>query len=184
MNDLSAYDPATVPAWARESIARIARDQPESLPHWLEHVAEVEDAKQRTAANPPAQPAPPQDPRDFLHLLAIQAWRALASGQPAPTLDLAALDQEIYDAFGGNSPINELCGDWLNAARKRGITVDDEDGEILSDILETISRVLTAAFWSGLTTGHHAIAGGRYFVPRKLMPYFEGTTTGSRGGER
>ena len=35
----------------------------------------------------------------------------------------------------------------------------------------TASPVLTAAFWSGLTTGHHTIAGGRHFIPRKLMPY-------------
>jgi hypothetical protein len=181
VNDPSAYDPATVPDWARESIARIARDQPESLPHWLEHVAEVEDAKRRTAANPPAQPAPPQNPRDFLHLLAIQAWRALASGQPTLAPDPRFLEQEISDAFGGNSPVDQLCDDWLNAARERGVTVDDEDGEILPDVLETISRVITAAFWSGLTTGHHAIAGGRYFVPRKLMAYC-GSTAGSWGG--
>jgi hypothetical protein len=184
VNAPSAYDPATVPAWARESTTRIAREQPESLPHWLEHVAEVETAKQRTAAYPPARLVPPQDPRDFLHLLAIQAWRALASGQPAPAPDPMFLEQEISDAFGGNSPVDQLSDDWLNAARERGITVDDQDGEILPDVLETISRVITAAFWSGLTTGHHAIAGSRYFIPRKLMPYCGSAAGGWGGGSR
>jgi hypothetical protein len=181
VNDLPAYDPATVPDWAREHAGRIARERPGSLASWLEHVAEVETARQRTAARPPASPAPPQDPRDFLHLLAIRAWSALASGQPAPTVDLAVLDQEIYDAFGGSSPVNELCEDWLNAAREHGITVDGEDGEILPGILDITSRVITAAFWSGLTTGHHVIAGGSSGIPRKLMPYC-GSAAGSWGG--
>jgi hypothetical protein len=181
VNDISAYDPATVPAWAREQTDRIARVHPESLPSWLEHVAEVETAKRRTAAHPPAEPASPHDPCDFLHLLAIDAWRALASGQAAPGLDPVFLGQEIRDAFGGTSPVDELCDEWLEAARERGLTVEDEDGDILPAVIQTIMPVLTAAFWSGLTTGHHAIAGGRYFVPRKLMPYC-GSTAGSWGG--
>ena len=180
----TAYDPDTVPEWARESTDRIAREQPESLPHWLAHVAEVETAKQHMAAHPPALPAPPQDPRNFLHLCAIQAWRALASGQPAPALDPVVLEQEISDAFGGNSPLDQLCEDWLEAARERGITVDDEDGDILPDIIRTISPVITAAFWSGLTTGHFTIAGGRYVVPRKLMPYCGSAAGGWGGGSR
>jgi hypothetical protein len=134
------------------------------------------------AAHPPALPAPPEDPRDLLHLLAIEAWRALASGQPAPGLDPAVLEQEICDAFGGSSPVDELCDDWLEAARERGITVDDEDGEILPDVLDIISRALTAAFWSGLTTGHFTITRRRYFISRQLLPSFEGAATGSRGG--
>jgi hypothetical protein len=109
-----------------------------------------------------------KEARDFLHLRAVRAWRALASGQPAPALDPATLEQGIYDAFGGDSPVHELCDDYLNAARQRGITVDGEDGEILPDVLDIISTVITAAFWSGLTTGHHAIAGGVHYVPRKV----------------
>jgi hypothetical protein len=184
VNDLSAYDPATVPAWAREQTARIARERPESLASWLEHVAEVEDARQRTAEHPPAEPAPPQDPRDFLHLLAIDAWRALASGQPVPGLDLVFLGQEIRDAFGGSSPVDELFDEWLEAAREGGIAVEDEDGDILPAVTQTIMYVLTAAFWSGLTTGHHAIAGGRHFIPRKLMPYCGSAAGGWGGGSR
>jgi hypothetical protein len=40
------------------------------------------------------------------------------------------------------------------------IAVEDEDGNILPAVTQTIMSVITAAFWSGLTTGHHAIAGG------------------------
>jgi hypothetical protein len=109
-----------------------------------------------------------KEARDFLHLRAIKAWHALASGQPAPALDPAILEQGIYDAFGGDSPVHVLCDDWLEAARQHGITVDGEDGEILPDVLDTISRVITAAFWSGLTAGHFTIAGGTYYVPRKF----------------
>jgi hypothetical protein len=43
---------------------------------------------------------------------------------------------------------------------------------------------LLAAFWSGLTTGHHAIAGGKYFIPRKLMPYCGLASGGWGGGSR
>ena len=46
--DSKIYDPSAVPEWARESIARIARDHPGSLAHWLAHVAEVEAAKRRS----------------------------------------------------------------------------------------------------------------------------------------
>jgi hypothetical protein len=180
----AAYDPDAVPEWARRQTGRIAREHPESLAIWLEHVAEVETARQRTAANPPAEPDPPQDPRDFLHLLAIDAWRALASGQPAPDLETVFLGQEIRNAFGGTSPVDELFDDWLEAARESGITVDDEDGDILPAVTQTIMPVLTAAFWSGLTAGHHAIVGGRYFVPRKLMPYCGSTACSWGGGSR
>jgi hypothetical protein len=176
--DSKIYDPSAVPEWARESIARIAGDDPGSLAHWLGHVAEIETAKQQAAEHPPVLPAPPEDPRDFLHLCAIEAWRALASGQPAPGLDPAALEQEICDAFGGHSPVDELCDDWLNAARERGITVDDEHCDILPGILETITTVITAAFWSGLTTGHFTITRRRYFIPRQFLPYFEAVAAG------
>jgi hypothetical protein len=78
---------------------------------------------------------------------------------------------------GGSSPIDELCEDWLNAARERGITVDDENGDIL---LATVIPAITAAFWSGLTTGHYAITR-EYSTPAGSCPYFEGTAPGGRG---
>jgi hypothetical protein len=173
----TAYDLRAVPEWARESIARTAREHPENLAFALAHVAEIEDAKRYLAEHPPVRPAPPDDPRDFLHLLAVEAWRALASGQPAPGVDPVALDQGISAACGGSSPIDELCESWLEAARQRGITVDDENGDIL---LATVIPVITVAFWSGLTTGHYAITR-EYSTPRRFLPYFERAATGSRG---
>jgi hypothetical protein len=103
------YDPSAVPEWARESIARIARDHPGSLAHWLGHVAEIEAAKQRAPRD--TSQAPPMSARDTLHLAAIEAWQAIASGRPAPRLDLLALYQAIYEAFqtsGSQSPIDEF----------------------------------------------------------------------------
>jgi hypothetical protein len=94
------------------------------------------------------------------------------------------LEQEISDAFGGSSPVHALCDNWLAAARERAVIIYDEDGETLSAILETIMPVLTAAFWSGLTTGRYAIAGGSYSVPRKVMPYCGSAAGGWGGGSR
>jgi hypothetical protein len=173
----TTYDPATVPAWARESVARTAHGHPENLPFVLEHVAEIEDAKRYLAEHPPVRPDPPEDPRDFLHLLAVEAWRALASGQPAPGVDPIALDHGLSAACGGSSLIDELCESWLEAARERGIAVDDENGDIL---LATVIPVITAAFWSSLATGHYAITR-ECSTPRRFLPYFERATTGSRG---
>jgi hypothetical protein len=99
----AAYDPSTVPEWARESIARIAREQPETLAHWLAHVAEVEDAKQRMAEHPAP---PPDNARDYLHLAAIEAWQAITYRRPAPDMDLSILFQEMLDVFGTGSAIS------------------------------------------------------------------------------
>jgi hypothetical protein len=52
-----------------------------------------------------------------------------------------------------------------------------------SEILDAIMPLITAAFWSGLTAGHHVITGGRYFVPRGLIPYC-GSAGGRGGGSR
>lgn len=115
---------------------------------------------------------PSGDARDFLHLCAIRAWHALAAGMPAPDLDPVVLETEIDAAFGGDSPVSELCERWLQTAREHGIEVDGDDGDIL---MNTVFPVITAAFWSGLTTGHHAITGGAHFIPRKFMPRGEGS---------
>src|SRR6266571_2182018 len=59
--------------------------------------AHDEAAKRHAAEHPPPQPT---EARDLLHLAAIQAWQALASGQPAPGLDPDPdLEQAIYEAF-------------------------------------------------------------------------------------
>jgi hypothetical protein len=55
--DSKIYDPSAVPEWARESIARIAREDPGSLAHWLGHVAEIEAARQRAPRDPQPGPA-------------------------------------------------------------------------------------------------------------------------------
>jgi hypothetical protein len=161
------YDPATVPEWARESIAQIARERPGSLAHWLDHVAEIEAAKQHVAEDPPP---PPTEARDLLQLGAIQAWQALASGQPAPDLD-PDLEQDIYEAFvtsDGHAYVDLLCEGWLDLARQSGITVDDEDGDLLPDVLDAISHTVSAAIWFGLTTGYLTLTSS-YHVPRKFL---------------
>ena len=43
--DPGTYDPGAVPAWARETIGRVAREHPEALAFHLDHVAEIEAAK-------------------------------------------------------------------------------------------------------------------------------------------
>jgi hypothetical protein len=91
--------------------------------------------------------------------------------------DQIALDQGISAACGGSSPVDELCEGWLGAARERGITVDDENGDAL---LASVIPVITAGFWSGLTTRHYAITG-ECSTPRRFLPYFESAAPGSRG---
>ena len=58
-----------------------------------------------------------------------------------------------------------------------GIRVDDGNGDTL---LATVIPVITAAFWSGLTTGHYAITG-ECSTPRRFLPCFERAAAGSRG---
>jgi hypothetical protein len=166
--DPETYDPSTVPEWARETIAQIAREHPENLAYNLDRVAEIEAAKRHAAGHPPTPPEP-ANPRDLLHLSAIQAWQALASGQPAPGLD-PDVEQAIYEAFttSDGHQVDQLCDDWLNLARQRGITVDDERGELRPDLLDAISHTISAAIWYGLTTGYLTLTGS-YHIPRKFM---------------
>jgi hypothetical protein len=166
----AAYDPAAVPQWARETIALIAREQPERLAFHLDHVAEIEAAGRHRAEQPPP---PPTKPRDLLHLAAIQAWQALASGQDAPHLDPAALEQAIYDTFvtsDGRRLVDELCDDWLEAARQRGIPAHDEHGDPLPEVDDAITRTVTAAIWFGITTGYLTLTGS-YRIPHKFAGY-------------
>jgi len=107
--------------------------------------------------------------RDLLHLCAIQAWQALASGQPAPDLD-PDLEQVIYEALvtSDSYQVDQLCEDWLDLARQCGITVDDEHGELRPDVLDAISHTISAAIWYGLTTGYLTLTGS-YHIPRKFL---------------
>jgi hypothetical protein len=123
-------------------------------------------------AEHPAPPSPPPDnPRDFLHLAAIDAWQAIASGKPVPRIDPVALCQEMCEAFetgdGGNL-VDQIHGTWLNLARQHGIPVADEQGDLLPELDSAITDTITAAIWFGITTGYFTIAGGAYYVPRKF----------------
>ncbi len=138
--------------------ARLAGPQP--LPP-----AYDEAAKRHAAEHPPTEA------RDLLHLAAIQAWQALASGQPAPGLD-PDLEQAIYEAFvtrDGHAQVDLLCEDWLEVARQCGIAVDDGHGNLLPDVLDAISHTVSAAIWYGLTTGYLTMTGGSYHIPRKFL---------------
>jgi hypothetical protein len=109
--------------------------------------------------------------RDVLHLAAIEAWQAIAHGQPAPGMDPAELFQDLHDVFGpGTSitPVEQLIEDWYELARRCGINVNGEDGELRPDIDQAITRIVTASIWFGITAGYHTIAGGTHFVPRKF----------------
>jgi hypothetical protein len=165
--DCTAYDPSAVPEWARETIALIAREHPQDLACHLDRVAEIEAAKRHTAGHPPS---PPMGSRDLLHLSAIQAWQVLARGQPAPGLD-PDLEQVIYEAFvtSDGHHVDQLCEGWLETARRCGIAVDDEHGDLLPDVLDAISHTVSAAIWFGLTTGYLTLTGS-YHIPRKLLP--------------
>jgi hypothetical protein len=166
--DSESYDPRTVPAWARESIAQIAREHPENLAFHLVHVAEIETAKRHTAERPPL----PAGPREVLHLAAIEAWQSLASGRPAPVLDPVVLYQVMYDVFtagDGISPVEQLIEDWYGLARQCGIRVHDEHGDLQPDIDDAITRTVTAAIWFGITTGYLTLTGGSYRIPCKYL---------------
>ncbi len=85
----TAYDSA-VPEWARQSIARTAREHPENLPGQLSHVAEIEAAKRYTAEHPAPPPPPPDNPRDFLHLVRVSGATGQESSLDAQEAELRA----------------------------------------------------------------------------------------------
>ena len=134
-------------------------------------MAEIEAARRRAAENPPP---PPDNPRDLLHLSAIRTWQALADGRPAPDIDLADLEQAIYEGFVTSDswhPVDQLCERWLDLASQCGLAVDDEQGDLpRTDMLDTISRTISAAIWFGLTTGYLTLTG-RYTIPRKFLTH-------------
>jgi hypothetical protein len=134
-------------------------------------VAEIEAARRRAAENPPP---PPDNPRDLLHLSAIRTWQALAGGWPAPDLDLADLEQAIYEGFVTSDswhPVDQLCERWLDLASQCGLAVDDEQGDLpRTDMLDAISHTISAAIWFGLTTGYLTLTG-RYTIARKFLTH-------------
>lgn len=86
-------------------------------------------------------------------------------------MDPAELFQDLYDVFApGTSitPVEQLIADWYELARKCGINVNDEDGELRSDIDQAITRTVTASIWFGITTGYLTLTGN-YQVPRRFL---------------
>src|SRR5215472_13487872 len=112
-----AMTPAfTVPDGAREMLAQVGRDHPESLSRIVTWLADIEEAKAYLAEHPP----PPLSELDYLHLIAIRTWMALSPGRPAPALDTEDLHQVIYTQFRdrhGQPHVDLLCEQWLSAAR-------------------------------------------------------------------
>lgn len=167
----TACDLSAVPDWAREDIARTEREHPESLPGRLSHVAEIEAARGRLAGRPLPPPPPPGSARDFLHLAAIEAWQATASGQPSPAVDPVTLFQAMDEAFrasDGTCLTDQLYFRWEAIAGRRGFPVHDEHGDLLPEVDAEVTGLITAAIWFGVTTGYFALAGN-YEVPRRLL---------------
>jgi hypothetical protein len=165
------YDLAAVPEWARESIARTAREHPENLPGQPSHVAEIEAARRYTAEHPSSQPPPPDNAGDFLHLAAIEAWQAIASGRSAPGIDPVMLCQEMDEAFrarDGAHLTDQFYCPWEAIADRHGFPVHDEHGDLLPEVDDEITCLITAAIWFGVTTGYLALAGS-YHVPRRFL---------------
>jgi hypothetical protein len=111
------------------------------------------------------------EPLGFLHLSAIRAWQALASGRPIPSPDPADLEQAIYEAFvtsDGRYQVDQLCEGWLDLARQHSIAVEDQDGDLRPEVLDTITHTVSAAIWFGLTTGYLALTGS-YHIPRTFL---------------
>jgi|SRR5215467_210953 len=167
----------TVPDVAREMLAQVRRDHPESLPHILRWLADIEEAKPYLAEHP-APPPPPLSELDYLHLSALRTWMALSQGRPAPALDTEYLYQLIYTQFrdrDGQSQVDRLCEQWLSAAREYGLAVEYGDGNLLPGVLDATTHTVSEAIWFGLTQGHVTMTGGAYHVPRRLLSLGHGT---------
>lgn len=82
----------------------------------------------------------------------------------APDLDLADLEQAIYEGF-------VTSDSWHPVDQQCGLAVDDEQGDLpRTDMLDAISHTISAAIWFGLTTGYLTLTG-RYTIPRKFLTH-------------
>lgn len=70
----------------------------------------------------------------------------------------------------GRYQVDQLCEGWLDLARQRGLSVDDEHGDLLPDVLDAISHTVSEAIWFGLTTGYLTLTG-KYTIPRKFLTH-------------
>jgi len=95
-----------------------------------------------------------------------RGWLPPWHGQSA-TRRLSDLERAIYEVFAtsdGWHPVDQLCEDWLDLARQRGLAVADQNGELPPDVLDAISHTVSAVIWFGLTTGYLRLTG-RYAFP-------------------
>jgi hypothetical protein len=77
----------------------------------------------------------------------------------------------MYDVFttgNGISPVEQFIEDWYELARRCGIAVHDEHGDLRPDVDDAITRTVTAPIWFGITTGYLALAGS-YHIPRRYL---------------
>jgi hypothetical protein len=145
----------TAPDSAREMLAQVTRDHPDSLPHILEWLADIEEAKAYLAGHPPT-PLPPLSELDYLHLSAVRTWMALSQRRPAPVLDTDDLHQVIYTQFsdrdGENAARNlvklaasgaeseNACGGTVRPRLARHDPVKQEPGTSHEDKTGTVPR--------------------------------------------
>lgn len=114
--------------------------------------------------------AVPDWARDFLHLCAIQAWQAAASGKPAPRIDPVVLYQEMYEALetgDGTNLFDQFDLRWEEIAEKHGFPIADEAGDLLPEVNDAITNLIVDAIWFGITTGYFTLTGS-YSIPRRF----------------
>jgi hypothetical protein len=72
---------------------------------------------------------------------------------------------DVFETSGGTCPVDQLSKDYT--ARRQGIPVDDQDGDLLPDVDDAITRTI-AAIWFGITSGYLTLAGSHH-IPRKYL---------------
>ena len=75
---------------------------------------------------------------------------------------------EAFETGDGGNLVDQVHGTWLGLARQHGIPVTDEHGDLLPGLDSAITGTITAAIWSGITTGYLTIAGS-YYIPRRFL---------------
>jgi hypothetical protein len=81
------------------------------------------------------------------------------------------LCREMNDAFrasDGTHLTGQFYCRWEAIAGRHGFPVHDEHGDLLSEVDDKITGLITAAIWFGVTTGHLALASSHH-VPRRLL---------------
>ena len=94
---------------------------------------------------------------------------AVPSVQPVPGAAGRAGGQAPGFRDGERDHVDQLCEEWLELARGRGIPVHDKHGDLLPDVDDAITHTVSAAIWFGLTTGYLSLTGS-YHIPRKFLP--------------